>query len=146
MNSPTIEIREQDDHSQVPGDSSSRTFGLVFTVVFLIIGLWPMKHGLAIRSWSIILSILFLISAIFKPSVLGPLNLWWLKFGFFLHKVTSPIILAIIYFMVVTPLGVIMKLTGKNPLSLGFSKDTESYWIEHQTHQVSTRDSMKNQF
>ena len=124
--------------------SSNRSFGLVFFVVFLIIALWPLKNGYDYRLWSIVLSIVFLILGILNSKLLTPLNKIWFKFGMYLGTIVSPIVMGVIYFAVVTPIGLIMRFLGKNLLNLKKDKDKNlsSYWIKRQKQ----KSSMKNQF
>ena len=120
--------------------SSNRSFGLVFFVVFLIVALWPLKSGEDIRIWSLALSIIFFSLGILNSKLLTPLNKLWFKFGMFLGGIISPIVMGIVFFMVVTPTGIIMKLMGKDLLKLKSKKNT--YWINRE----DIKSSMKNQF
>ena len=96
--------------------SSNRSFGLVFFVVFLIIALWPLKNGEDIRVWSLTLSIIFLILGILNSKLLTPLNKLWFKFGIFLGSIVSPVVMGLVYFLVVVPIGLFMRLLGKDLL------------------------------
>ena len=122
--------------------SSNRSFGLVFFVVFLIIALWPLKSGEEFRLWSLVLSIIFFILGIFNSKLLTPLNKLWFKFGIFLGAIISPIIMGIVYFLVVTPTGVFMRLLGKDLLKTSKVKNTSTYWIKRNKQQST----MKKQF
>ena len=122
--------------------SSNRNFGLVFFVVFLIVALWPLKHDEDIRLWSLVLSIIFFILGIFNSKLLTPLNKLWFKFGIFLGAIISPIIMGIVYFLVVTPTGVFMRLLGKDLLKTSKVKNTSTYWIKRNKQQST----MKKQF
>ena len=121
--------------------SSNRSFGIVFFVVFLLIALYPFTYGGEIRIWSLIISLIFLILGLFNSTILSPLNKIWFKFGLFLGKIVSPLIMGIIFFLVVTPIGFIMRLLGKDVLNLKYSKN-KSYWIEKN----GPKSKMKNQF
>ena len=121
--------------------SSNRSFGIVFFVVFLIISLYPIINNESIRLWSLIISLIFLILGIFNSSLLSPLNKLWFKFGIFLGKIISPVIMGIIFFLVVTPIGIIMRLIGKDVLNLKYN-NSKSYWIE----KTGPKSKMKNQF
>ncbi len=121
--------------------SSNRSFGIVFFVVFLIIALYPLIHGGEIRIWSIIISLIFLILGLLNSKILNPLNKLWFKFGIFLGKIISPLIIGAIFFLVVTPIGLIMRLLGKDVLNLKYNKN-KSYWIEKN----GPKSKMKNQF
>ena len=121
--------------------SSNRSFGIVFFVVFLIIALYPLINNQDLRVWSLVISLIFLILGLINSKFLTPLNKWWFKFGLILGKIISPFIMAIIFFLVVTPIGFIMRIIGKDLLNLKFNKD-ESYWIEKK----GPKSKMKNQF
>ena len=121
--------------------SSNRSFGIVFFVVFLLIALYPITYSEEIRVWSLIISLIFLILGLLKSKILTPLNKFWFKFGIFLGKIISPVIMGIIFFLVVTPIGFIMRLLGKDVLNLKFNKN-KSYWIEKD----GPKSKMKNQF
>ena len=120
---------------------SNKSFGIVFFVVFLIIGLWPILNGNEIKIWSIIISLIFLILGINNSKILTPLNKLWFRFGIFLGNFIAPIIMGIIFFFVVTPTGLIMRLLGKDLIKLKKNKD-KSYWIEKK----NIKSSMRNQF
>ena len=122
--------------------SSNKSFGLVFFIVFLIIGLFPILNQNEVRIWSVILSLAFLILGLLNSNILTPLNKVWIKFGIILGQFISPVILGIIFFAVVLPTGIIMRLIKKNFLGIKFDKSIKSYWIKKEK-QLS---SMKNQF
>ena len=121
--------------------SSNRSFGIVFFIVFLIIGTYPMLNEGDLRLWSLIFSVIFLILGLLNSEFLTPLNKIWFKFGIFLGKIFSPIIMALIFFFVVTPIGLLMRFIGKDVLNLKFNND-KSYWIEKK----GPKSKMKNQF
>ena len=121
--------------------SSNRSFGIVFFVVFLLIALYPLTYGGEIRIWSLIISIIFLILGLLNSKILAPLNKIWFKFGIFLGKIASPLIMGIIFFLVVTPIGLIMRLLGKDLLNLKYNQG-KTYWIEKK----GPKSKMKNQF
>ena len=108
--------------------SSNRSFGLVFFAFFLIIGLWPIFEYEQVRIWSIIAALIFLILGILDSKYLTPLNRFWMKFGLFLGKIISPIVMGIVFFLVVTPIGILMKIFGKDLLNTKYKKN-ESYWV-----------------
>ena len=120
---------------------SNRSFGIVFFGVFLIIALYPLINGDELRLWSLIISIIFLLLGLVNSKILNPLNKLWFKFGIFLGKVISPLVMGIIFFLVVTPIGLLMRLLNKDLLNLKFNKK-ETYWIE----KIDTKSKMKNQF
>ena len=122
--------------------SSNRNFGLVFFIVFLIVALWPLKYEEDIRLWSLVLSIIFFILGILNSQLLTPLNKLWFKFGMFLGLIVSPIVMGIVFFLVVTPTGVFMRLLGKDLLKTKKIKNTSSHWIKRDKTQIR----MKKQF
>ena len=121
--------------------SSNKSFGIVFFIVFLIVAIYPLINNEEVRIWSIILSLIFLVLGLTNSKILNPLNKLWFKFGIVLGKIISPIIMGIIFFLVVTPIGFIMRMFGKDLLNLKYNSN-KTYWIE-KTEQKS---SMKNQF
>ena len=121
--------------------SSNRSFGIVFSIVFLIIAIYPLINNEDIRVWSLIVSVIFLILGYFKSRILTPLNSLWYKFGIFLGRIVSPIILGVIYFFIVTPTSILMRLFKKDLLNLKFSNN-KSYWIKKQ----GPKSKMKNQY
>ena len=122
--------------------SSNRSFGLVFFVVFLIVALWPLKSGEDIRIWSLALSIIFFSLGILNSKLLTPLNKLWFKFGILLGSIVSPIVMGIVFFLVVTPTSIIMRLLGKDLLKKNKIKSASTYWIKRDKQQSS----MKKQF
>ena len=121
--------------------SSNKSFGVVFFIVFLIIALYPMLKGQDLRLWSLIISLIFLILGIVNSTVLTPLNKIWFKFGILLGNIISPIVMAIVFFVVVTPTGIIMKILRKDLIGLK-KNNKNTYWIEKKAKMTS----MKNQF
>tara|TARA_B100000482_G_scaffold152750_1_gene114657 strand:- start:386 stop:775 length:390 start_codon:yes stop_codon:yes gene_type:complete len=120
---------------------SNRSFGVVFFVVFLLIGLWPILKGNELRIWSIVISLIFLTLGILNSKILTPFNKVWFRFGIFLGNFISPIIMGIVFFLVVTPTGLIMKLFRKDLINLR-KNNSSTYWIEKK----DIKSSMKNQF
>ena len=120
---------------------SNKSFGIVFFIVFLIIALYPMLKGQDLRLWSLIISFIFLILGMINSSILTPLNKIWFKFGILLGNIISPIVMAIVFFVVVTPTGIIMKILRKDLIGLK-KNNKNTYWIEKKTKMTS----MKNQF
>ena len=120
---------------------SNKSFGIVFFIVFILIALYPLTFGEEIRTWSLIISIIFLISGLLNSKILTPLNKIWFKFGIFLGKIISPIVMGIIFFMVVTPTGLILRLLKKDVLGLKYDTN-KSYWIK----KSGPKGTMKNQF
>jgi len=125
--------------------SSNRTFGLVFAAFFSLVGLWPLLREQPLRIWALGLAGGFLIAALAWPAALGLLNRGWTRFGLLLHAIVSPIALGILFYGVITPMGVIMRLTGKDSMRLKFDRKTESYWIRREPPGPAP-DSMTNQF
>ena len=121
--------------------SSNRSFGLVFCIVFLIIAVWPLNYNGEIRIWSLLISVIFLILGLINSKLLKPFNFLWFKFGLLIGRIISPIIMGIIYFFVVTPIGLLMKLFQKNLLNLK-KKKSNTYWIKKD----NKNNKMKNQF
>ena len=121
--------------------SSNRSFGIVFFIFFLIIAVYPMFFGQEIRIWSLIISLIFLILGLAKSRILTPLNLLWFKFGMLLGRIVSPVVMGLVFFLVVTPTGLIMRALKKDLLNLK-KKKSNTYWIKKD--QVKT--DMKNQF
>ena len=110
--------------------SSNRSFGILFFVVFLIIGLWPVKNGNTLNFYFLIASIIFLILGAFNSKLLSPLNKAWIKFGEILGLIIAPIVMGIVYFVILTPVSLIVRLFGKDLLGLKLLKKNETYWIK----------------
>ena len=125
-------------------ESSDRSFGFVFAVVFALIGCWPFLHWEAPRWWALAISAALVVVALVWPGILHPLNRTWLALGRLLHRVVSPVVMGVVFFLCVTPTGWIMRLRGKDHLSLKRRSDLKSYWIKRSTQ--ATPESMKNQF
>lgn len=121
--------------------SSNRSFGIVFFIVFLLIALYPIIKNEDLRIWSLVISLAFLILGLFNSKILSPLNKIWFKFGLLLGKIISPLIMGVIFFLVVTPTGIFMRLLKKDLLNLKFN-NKNSYWIEKK----GPKSKMKNQF
>ena len=111
--------------------SSNRSFGLLFFIVFLIIGLWPLKNDLELNYIFIAISIIFLILGLLNSKVLTPLNKIWVKFGELLGKIIAPLVMALVYFFILTPISLIMRIFGKDLLNLKSSEES-SYWIKRE--------------
>ncbi|MDD9878835.1 MAG: SxtJ family membrane protein [Magnetovibrio sp.] len=124
---------------------SERSFGLVFAVVFAIIGLWPLINALPVRIWALAIAAGFALAAFVAPKLLGPLNLIWFKFGMLLHKVVNPLVMGLLFFLTVTPIALIMRVLGKDPLRRSFDNTAASYWIEREPGDPAP-ESMRNQF
>lgn len=121
--------------------SSNRNFGIVFFLVFLLISIWPIIDGHSLRIWSLIISFTFLFLGLINSKILSPLNLLWIKLGEILGRIVAPLVMGIIYFIVVTPIGLFMRFIGKDILGKKFL-NTQSYWIKREKN----IGSMKRQF
>ena len=120
---------------------TNKSFGIIFFIFFLLISLWPLLNNEKIRVWSLIISFIFIILALVKPYVLTPLNRIWAKFGVILGGVISPIVMGIVFFVIVTPTGFLMRVFSKDFLNLK-KNNNKTYWIESN----SQKSKMKNQF
>ena len=127
--------------SQNKNRSSNKSFGIVFFLVFFLIGIYPLLNSNDLRFWSLFLSLIFLILGLMNSKILTPLNRIWFKFGMFLGTIVSPFVMGVIFFLIVTPIGIIMKITRKDLLILRYS-NKNTYWIE----KSGPKSSMKNQF
>ena len=110
--------------------SSNKSFGLLFFVVFLGLGLWPLTNDNNPNIYLIIISIIFLILGLLNSKLLSPLNSFWIKFGELLGKIIAPVVMAIIYFVILTPISIMVRLFGKDLLGLKFTKQIKTYWIK----------------
>jgi len=120
---------------------SNRSFGIVFFIVFFLISIYPLVNSESIRIWSLIVSLIFLTLGAINSKLLNPLNKMWFKFGLLLGRIISPIVMGIIFFLVVTPIALLMRFLKKDLLNLKFSKNN-TYWIE----KSGPKSKMKNQF
>jgi predicted membrane protein len=121
--------------------ASNRSFGIVFFLFFLIVSIFPLLKDENIRIWSLIIALAFLILGLLNSKILTPLNKIWFKFGILLGSFVSPIVMGVVFFTIVTPTSLIMKVLGKNLLNL--KKDNKkTYWIE----KSKIKSKMKNQF
>ena len=118
--------------------SYEKSFGILFAIVFFLIGIWSLLSGGSLKVWPLALSFIFLIVAFFKQELLKPLNNIWIKIGEVLGRIVAPMVMALIFFLVITPLSLIMRLFGKDLLRLKTSKD-KSYWIKRDKN-ISTMD------
>jgi len=121
---------ESFDREEVITGSTDRAFGIVFAVVFFAIGLVPAIFGGHLRVWSVAVGVAFLAVALLRPTLLAPLNALWLRFGLLLHRVVSPIVLGIMFFGVITPMGLARRLLNRDPLRLRFDAKAPTYWTE----------------
>ena len=122
--------------------SSNRSFGILFFIVFFITSLWPLISRGDIIYWALIASLIFLVLGVLNSKLLTPLNKLWIKFGIFLGAIASPIVMGIIYFIVLTPIGALMRFLGKDLLRINKSKSLTTYWINRDKQ----KNTMKKQF
>jgi len=120
------DLRRQGDVKR----GSDRSFGLTFAVVFAIIALLPLRHHLPVRWWALVIAVAFALAALAAPHVLAPLNKLWAKVGDLLHKITTPVIMGLLFFGALTPVAALMRLRGKDSLRLKRDTTSASYWIE----------------
>ena len=121
---------------------SNRSFGVVFFIVFIIISLWPLLNGGQIKIWFFLTALVFLVLGLINSKLLNPLNRLWFKFGMLLGAIIAPVVMGIVFFLVVTPTGLIMKILGKDLLGKKFKKNKKSYWIKRD----KPAGTMKQQF
>ena len=122
--------------------SSNRNFGLVFFIIFVIVSLWPLTYEGPIRIWTVIISLVFLILGLMNSKLLTPLNKLWFKFGMILGAIVVPVVMGVVFFLVVTPIGLVMKIMGRDLLNKKYDKKMETYWIKRNT----THGTMRRQF
>jgi hypothetical protein len=121
-------------------NKNNAIFGILFFIFFLIIGLYPLKSGGVIKIWSVVLSLIFLIITIIKPNLFTFLNKLWIQFGILLGKIISPVVMGLVFFIVVTPIGILVRILKKDVM--GLKRGASSYWI----HRENKLQSMKKQF
>ena len=122
-------------------EDNNKSFGILFFIVFLLIAIWPVIDSGSIRIWSVAISLIFLILGILNSTILTPLKKGWIKLGEILGKVIAPIVMGFVYFIIITPIGLLMRLLGKDLLNIKYNKN-KSYWIKR-TKNINT---MKRQF
>lgn len=121
---------------------SERGFGIVFACIFLVVGLYPIINGDVIRYWSLVISFVFLVVALLSPRLLYWPNIIWFKFGIFLGSIISPVIMLMVFVVTVVPIGIALRMLGKDVLKLKLDPDSESYWVIRK----DKPQSMKKQF
>ena len=131
----------EEKHAQ----SSERSFGLVFALVFAAVGLWPLLSGHAPRFWSLVVAAVFLLASWLWPRLLSPANAAWARLGEALHRIVSPVILGLLFYSSVVPTGLIMRALGKDPLRLRFDREATTYWIRREPPGPAPQ-SLRNQF
>ena len=122
--------------------NSNRSFGIVFFFVFLIVSLWPLINENPVRVWFSYIAIIFLILGLMNSNMLTPLNVLWFKFGKLLGSIVAPIVMGIVFFIVITPTGFIMRIFGKDLLNKKYNTKSKSYWINRE----KSKGTMKQQF
>jgi saxitoxin biosynthesis operon SxtJ-like protein len=138
-----FEAHKQDE--QAGDGGSDRNFGLLFCGAFIVIGLWPLWHHHSIRWWALGLGLVFGVVGLAAPAVLAPLKRAWMKFGSLLGKVVSPIVMAVLLYIVVTPVGLLQRLFGRDPLLLARDPEAKTYW-QFRNPPGPAPDSMTDQF
>lgn len=123
---------------------TDRAFGLVFALFFGVLYAWQLWHGMS-KHWLLGCALFFVLSALIWPVLLHPLNRLWFKLGLLLHAVTTPLILGIIFFVIVSPTGILMRVIGKRPLHLSKDSGVSTYWVTRPPHEP-TDESFRNQF
>ena len=141
----TSQLHEDYSREEQVKAGSDRSFGLVFAGFFALMSALSWWRGHTSWHWALPLAVLFLIVAYTYPRALGPLNRLWLKLGLLLYKVVNPIVLGLLFFITITPIGMIMRATGKDFLRLKLDRGAKSYWIER-TPPGPPPQTMKNQF
>ena len=132
----------RDDHVKT---GSEKSFGIVFAVLFTALGLWPLIDSGSVRVWALVAAIVFLGAGHFIPAVLRPLNLLWFKLGMALAKIMNPIVMGLLFYLTITPIALLMRLIGKDPLHRRFEPQANSYWVVRDPAGPAA-DSMRNQF
>ncbi len=132
-------------YSKPKSKSSDRVFGLVFAGIFFLVSVYPLFFGHTIRVWLILIAFVFLLSAFLMPALLTPLNDLWTKFGLILHLVIGPITLGAVFFLVISPMAIFLRLIGKDPLRLMMDSSSDTYWIIRMPSGPDAK-SFKNQF
>ena len=122
--------------------SSNRSFGLLFFIVFVLVGSWPVIKGETANIYLILISLFFLIFGLINSKILSPFNKTWIKLGEILGLIIAPIIMALVYFIILTPISLIVRMLGKDLLGLKFLKKQDTYWIKR----VKKLGTMKKQF
>ena len=145
MSEKTSTVHNATTYSSPVQVGSEKSFGFIVAVVFCIIGVMPLYYGGSLRSWALGTAVVFMLVAVITPELLRPLNLLWHKFGLLLHRVMTPVIIGLMFFVVIAPLGFLMRATGKDPLRLKRSSTAQSYWIER-TPPGPDPSTMKQQF
>lgn len=138
-------LHERFDRADAVKAGSERAFGVVFAVVFALIGLWPLIGGGEVRAWALGIGGGFAVVALARPSLLRPLNILWFRFGQVLHAIVNPLVMGLLFYGAVLPTGLVLRLLGKDPLRLRFEREAASYWIRRDPPGPPP-DTMRRQF
>jgi len=122
--------------------SSNKSFGIVFSIFFIIVFFFPFFKDESLNTWALIPSVIFLVLGLKNSKILTPLNIFWIKLGILIGKFVSPIIMGLVFFLVVTPIGLIFRSAGKDFLRLKKNSTKNTYWIDKESYKTS----MKKQF
>ena len=114
--------------------TSERSFGILFGIIFLIISLWPLLNSNNLRLWSLAVSLTFFLISFLKPVLLKTINNAWIKLGEILGRIIAPLVMAIIYFLILTPISLLVRLFGKDLIGIKYSNDKRSYWVKRKKH------------
>ncbi len=142
---PEVSLHEDIRRKQEGQGGSDRGFGIVFAIFFTLVGLLPLRAHHPVRWWALAVAALFLGVALLQPVWLRPLNRIWTKFGLLLGRVVSPVVTALLFLLVVTPIGLLFRLLKKDPLRLASNSEVATYWIERQPP-GPVPETMRNQF
>lgn len=124
---------------------SDQSFGIVFAIVFALVGIFPLVGGGVLRTWALAVAAIILVIALAAPRLLHPANRLWMHFGQLLHRIVTPVVLAFVFISTVIPTALVMRLMGKDPMRRGFETQIDSYWIKRQAAEPAP-ETMKNQF
>ena len=127
---PSGALADLTAHASGPERGSDRSFGIVFTILFLVIGAWPLLRDGHPRLWALAIAAVFLLAALVVPKLLAPLNRAWMAFGLLLGRIISPIMLFLVYVIAVVPTGLFLRLRGKDPLHRRFDRAAATYWVQ----------------
>ena len=145
MTKSAPDLHEDLSRGHVAEQGSPRGFGIVFAVVFAVIGLWPLMDGEGARVWALVVAGVFLVLALLRPSLLAPFNRIWLGLGAVLHRNVNPLVMGFMFFAVITPTALLLRLMGKDLLRRRFAPNEKSYWIPREPPGPDPQ-SMRNQF
>lgn len=132
------------DHGEVK-TASEKSFGYLFAIVFSLVGLFPLLSGGEVRLWSLAVAAFFFVFSTVAPQTLKPLNWVWMKIGFVLHLVVTPLVMGSVFVLTVIPTGIIRRLAGKDSMDIKWDKEAKTYWIKRKEGEPAP-ESMKNQF